>query len=115
MDLRPVNIVKETYNWPMLKLESALAQSGSAKCFATLDMGHGYWQMPLHEDSQEFQSFITPHRHLHSYARVTRPDECRSLLSGEFRPKKNYTRQYQENDRKISVSVGLCKQKMLVL
>jgi len=29
-------------------------------CFATMDLCHGYWQMPLDTDSQECQSFITP-------------------------------------------------------
>jgi RNase H-like domain found in reverse transcriptase/Reverse transcriptase (RNA-dependent DNA polymerase) len=33
--------------------------SGS-KYFSTLDLVQGYWQLPLHEDSQECQSILTP-------------------------------------------------------
>jgi Reverse transcriptase (RNA-dependent DNA polymerase) len=31
-----------------------------SEVFATLDFCQGYWQIPLHKYSQDFQSFITP-------------------------------------------------------
>jgi hypothetical protein len=31
-----------------------------SEVFATLDFCQGYWQIPLHKDSQDCQSFITP-------------------------------------------------------
>jgi hypothetical protein len=31
-----------------------------SEVFATLDFCQGYWQIPLHNDSQDCQSFITP-------------------------------------------------------
>ena len=59
-DLRPVNKVTITFAWPMPDLESATAELAGKKCFATIDLCQGYWQLPLAEDSQECQSFITP-------------------------------------------------------
>jgi hypothetical protein len=41
-------------------MEDELASLAGSKYFATLDLMQGYWQLPLHEDSQECQSIITP-------------------------------------------------------
>jgi hypothetical protein len=43
----------------MPRMEDELASLAGSKCFATLDLMQGYWQLPLHEDSQECQSIIT--------------------------------------------------------
>lgn len=37
-----------------------MTKLGAAKFFATFDFLNGYWQLPLFEESQEFQSFIIP-------------------------------------------------------
>ena len=60
VDLRPVNQVTEPFDWPMPELESVIAKLAGAKCFATIDLSQGFWQFPIHVESQEYQSFITP-------------------------------------------------------
>jgi hypothetical protein len=44
----------------MPNMEDELASLAGSKYHATLDLMQGHWQIPLHEDSQEFQSIITP-------------------------------------------------------
>lgn len=41
-------------------IENELARLHGATFFANLDLSHCYWQLPLAEDSQECQSFLTP-------------------------------------------------------
>ena len=60
IDLRPVNRQTVPSSWPMPQIDAALAQLANDKCFANIDLCHGYWQMPLAQESQECQSFITP-------------------------------------------------------
>jgi len=59
-DLRPVNKVTIPHIWPMPDLESSLGRLKNQKVFALIDLCQVYWQLPLHENSQECQSFITP-------------------------------------------------------
>jgi Reverse transcriptase (RNA-dependent DNA polymerase) len=44
----------------MPNMEDELVSLAGSKYFATLDLMQGYWQLPLHEQSQECQSIITP-------------------------------------------------------
>jgi hypothetical protein len=44
----------------MPNMEDELASLAGSKYFATLDLMQGYWKLPIHEDSQECQSIITP-------------------------------------------------------
>jgi Reverse transcriptase (RNA-dependent DNA polymerase) len=44
----------------MPNLQDELHDLHGAEVFATLDFCQGYWQIPLHKDSQNCQSFITP-------------------------------------------------------
>jgi hypothetical protein len=60
VDLRPVNNQTVLCSWPMPHVESELARLRGATCFASFDLSHGYWQLPLASESQECQSFITP-------------------------------------------------------
>jgi len=60
VDLRPVNRYTIKYQFPMPDVEVELTKLAGAKYFATFDFSHGYWQLPLHKDSQESQTFITP-------------------------------------------------------
>jgi hypothetical protein len=57
--LRVPNATKPTA-WPMPNLQDELHDLHGSKVFATLDFCQGYWQIPLHKDSQDCQSFITP-------------------------------------------------------
>jgi hypothetical protein len=60
LDLRYPNSQAEQVSWPMPNMEDELASLAGSKYFATLDLMQGYWQLSLHEDSQECQSIITP-------------------------------------------------------
>jgi hypothetical protein len=60
VDLRYTNSQAEQVSWPMPNMEDELASLARSKYFVTLDLIQGYWQIPLHEDSQECQSIITP-------------------------------------------------------
>ncbi|KAH9141743.1 hypothetical protein AeRB84_014110 [Aphanomyces euteiches] len=60
IDSRPINACTEPMPWPMPNLDSAVACLVGTKAYFTLDWTKGYWQLPLHADSQEFFSFMTP-------------------------------------------------------
>ena len=60
VDLRPVNLQTVPHLWPMPNLEQVTSELANDVCYASLDLCHGYWQLPLHKDSQECQSFISP-------------------------------------------------------
>eukprot|EP00171_Calliarthron_tuberculosum_P021209 IDg21209t1 len=44
----------------MPHLESRFQDTEGSKCFASIDMTHGYWQIPLDEGSREMHSIQTP-------------------------------------------------------
>jgi hypothetical protein len=44
----------------MPNLQDELHDLHGSEIFATLDFCQGYWQIPLHKNSQVCQSFITP-------------------------------------------------------
>jgi Reverse transcriptase (RNA-dependent DNA polymerase)/RNase H-like domain found in reverse transcriptase len=44
----------------MPNIQDELHDFHGSQVFATLDFCQGYWQIPLHKDSQDCQSFITP-------------------------------------------------------
>jgi Reverse transcriptase (RNA-dependent DNA polymerase) len=60
VDLRVPNASTKPTAWPMPNLEDELHDLHGSKVFATLDFCQRYWQIPLHKDSQDCQSFITP-------------------------------------------------------
>jgi Reverse transcriptase (RNA-dependent DNA polymerase) len=60
VDLRPVNRVTVAISWQMPHLESDLGRVSGSQYFSTFDLSSGYWQLDLHEDSRDYQSFITP-------------------------------------------------------
>ncbi|GMF34637.1 unnamed protein product [Phytophthora fragariaefolia] len=51
--------------WTMPVLEVVLGALEGAKVFFALDWFRGYWQLPLHEDSQELFTFTT-HRGMYT-------------------------------------------------
>eukprot|EP00171_Calliarthron_tuberculosum_P020988 IDg20988t1 len=44
----------------MPNLEHELHKLSRAVCYANFDLSHAYWQLPLAQEIQESQSFITP-------------------------------------------------------
>ncbi len=62
IDYRRLNDVTEKISWPLPRVEDVWDQIGSAKAkyFSTLDLGSAFWQIPLHPDSKEKTSFVTP-------------------------------------------------------
>ena len=59
VDLRAVNKLTEPIAWPMPHLDTLLSHVAGSKYFFVIDLCNGYWQMPLHSDSRECQSFLT--------------------------------------------------------
>jgi hypothetical protein len=59
-DLRVPNASTKPTAWPMPNLQDELHDLHGSEVFATLDFCQGYWQIPLHKDSQVCQSSITP-------------------------------------------------------
>jgi hypothetical protein len=60
LDLRYPNSQAEQVSWTMPNMKDELASLAGSKYSAALDLMQGYWQLPLHADSQECQSIITP-------------------------------------------------------
>jgi hypothetical protein len=60
LDLRVPNASMNPTAWPMPNLQDELHDLHGSEIFATLDFCQEYWQKPLHKDSQDCQSFITP-------------------------------------------------------
>lgn len=60
VDLRPVNKFTLKHGYLMPNVEQELQSITGSKVYAKFDLSHGYWQFPLHEDSQECQSFVIP-------------------------------------------------------
>lgn len=59
-DLRRINRATQGISWPMPHIQAELLDFQGSSHFASIDFCAGYWQMPLHEDSQHLHSFITP-------------------------------------------------------
>lgn len=59
MDYRPVNAATLKTTWPMPHIDAVLTELQGARAFANIDFCSGYWQLPLHEDSQHLFSFMT--------------------------------------------------------
>jgi Reverse transcriptase (RNA-dependent DNA polymerase) len=60
VNLRVPNASEKPTAWPMPNLQDELHDLHGSEVFATLDFSQSYWQIPLHKDSQDFKSFITP-------------------------------------------------------
>jgi hypothetical protein len=59
VDLRVPNASMKTTAWPIPNLQDELHDLHGSEGFAMLDFCQSYWQIPLHKDSQDYQSFIT--------------------------------------------------------
>jgi hypothetical protein len=60
VDLRVPNASTNPTAWPMPNVQDELHDFLGSEAFATLDFCEGYWQIPLHKDSQDCKYFITP-------------------------------------------------------
>ncbi len=60
VDLRGPNSSTVPIQSAMPHLESLLQDIEGSICFANVDLAHGYWQIPLAEESQEMMSIQTP-------------------------------------------------------
>jgi hypothetical protein len=69
IDTRGVNACTEPMPWPMPHLEVVMSHLKGSQVFFTLDWFRGYWQLPLHEESQELYTFMT-HRGMLTPTRV---------------------------------------------
>jgi len=58
-DYRAVNAHTVPVHYPIPRLETFAEIVGGAAFFGTVDLANGYWQVPLHPDSQDFLSFRT--------------------------------------------------------
>jgi len=59
VDYRPINAATRRITWPMPQIEAELSDMRGADAFASIDFCSGYWQLPLHVDSQPLHSFMT--------------------------------------------------------
>jgi hypothetical protein len=60
VDLRVPNASTKTTAWPVPNLQNELHDLHGSEVHATLVSCQGYWQIPPHNDSQDFQSFTKP-------------------------------------------------------
>ena len=60
VDLRAPNSSTVPLQSAMPHLESLFQDIEGSSCFANIDLAHGYWQIPLAEESQEMMSIQTP-------------------------------------------------------
>ena len=60
VDLRGPNARTVPIQSAMPHLESTFQDIVGSTCFANVDLAHGYWQVPLSEESQEMMSIQTP-------------------------------------------------------
>ena len=62
VDLRQANALQRPSAYPMSHLESQLSRLHGSTCYQTYDLVQGYWQLPLSEESQACQTFVSPVR-----------------------------------------------------
>lgn len=60
VDFRKLNLQTERTHFPLPNIDEHLALISDAKLFITLDLAHGYLQVPLTEDAISKTAFITP-------------------------------------------------------
>ena len=60
-DFRRLNAATQAKTWPLPNIEQMLQRIGAKKpkYLATIDLRHGYWQLPLSESSRHYTAFIT--------------------------------------------------------
>jgi hypothetical protein len=59
VDLRAVNACTVPMKFPLPRLETFMERVAGKKFWGSLDLFGGFWQVPLHEDSQRYFSILT--------------------------------------------------------
>ena len=81
VDYQGLNAVTKADVYPLPRIDDLLDKLGRAKCFSTLDLAAGYWQIKVKSDSQEKTAFIT-HQGLCEFQRhAFWCNECSSSIS----------------------------------
>jgi len=67
VDYRQLNahLVPDAY--PVPRINHILVKLRQARYISTLDLKHGYWQIPMAKDSRQFTAFIVPGRGLYQW------------------------------------------------
>ena len=60
MDYQSLNNVTKPDNFPLPQIDDLLDELGKAKLFSTSDLASGFWQIRVHDNSQEKTAFATP-------------------------------------------------------
>ena len=60
VDYRKLNSLSQTDPYPMPRIDELIDRLGQAKYVTTLDLTHGYWQVPVAEKAREKTAFVTP-------------------------------------------------------
>ena len=60
LDPRPLNEAIQREHFKMPTIEEIVTRVAGAKIFSRLDANHGYWQIPLDEESRALTTFNTP-------------------------------------------------------
>ena len=60
IDFRPLNALTVGNSYPLPRIDELIGNLRGGKCFITLDLKWGYWQMAVHPDTVEKLAFITP-------------------------------------------------------
>ena len=60
VDYHKLNAVSQLEAYPMPRIEDLLDQLGKAKFLTTLDLGKGYWQIPVKQSARDKTAFVTP-------------------------------------------------------
>ena len=59
VDYRGLNAVTKLDKFPLPRIDVLLDQLGRARCFSTLDLAAGYWQIRVDKESKEKTAFMT--------------------------------------------------------
>ena len=59
VDYRRLNSVTKADTFPLPRIDDLLDQLGRCRCFSTLNLAAGYWQIRVHPDSREKTAFAT--------------------------------------------------------
>ncbi len=66
VDFRQLNQISKNYVWPLPHIDDILASFGTAKCFSSLDLKSGYWQVPMDPADKQKTAF-TCHKGLFEF------------------------------------------------
>ena len=60
IDYRKLNAVSVKDSYPLPRIDDSLDALAGAKCFSTLDLASGYWQVGMTEEAKQKSAFVTP-------------------------------------------------------